>query len=754
MSGYGALDYGSGEYGGPGATFDLASVAAVDSETVDLTFSDSLVKTLAVFTTGSYSIPGVKVFGVAPVSGAVVRLHTSPQTNGKKYFVHVVGDLRGVSSFLPLTNRLGEYTASVGYPAFVVKNLKARPRCEGGKIHLTWTNPTEANAVNVTIHRRAKGYPFDLADGGTEVYNQNGSPAASFLDTGLDVNTFYYYLVVVTPDPGYAPGVNLTLITKNSFAMGLSIEPFNSKDTFFWRHSTRDERVRDALPLTEGGGDGFLERWFAMMGCWLDTLRGWTKSLDTLTNDDDAPLPVIHARVRSLGTEPEGESYDYLTARRMALGLTAQYQIRGSCAGIVDAVKLLTLWDAVCVDLSSGDSCPSGAVSLKTYDGTSALRYGEGVDVTSTFGLLLDPGTIGAVDEWAGGKLLGWMGDVACVESNTVTQAALYTSPKDLETVAELLIGGTLLRLNSVLGVKKGLALEVRDGVNGHISEVASVNAVNKTCVLVTPSIHTFASGTGVSVGKSFIRAEYYSETGVAALVGIVTVVTDADAEWEENQWKGFYFCPETNGSYPILGNSKTELFFGSNITVGAIKYGIATSYGIGATFADRAPHFTYTLSSGYHSTIYNPFLDFQARGSRYDYYSRLYYGPGVNLLGAWGPNDVGVYITTPGIVVTMGEAVGAIGNVFQIDPQQVPPNADDWMGLYLNPNQNQNQLFRIVTNSATEITVAGDITSLAVPGQRYYVLSKRDAMRYQRLDKRLRTEFTEADAKPHLFFT
>jgi hypothetical protein len=92
--------------------------------------------------------------------------------------------------------------------------------------------------------------------------------------------------------------------------------------------------------------------------------------------------------------------------------------------------------------------------------------------------------------------------------------------------------------------------------------------------------------------------------------------------------------------------------------------------------------------------------------------------------------------------------------NVFQLDPNQDPPGVDGWVGMYLNPNQNQKQLFRIVANTATTVTVAGDITSLCIPGQRYYVLKKRDAMRYQRLDKRLRTEFTDADAKPHIFFT
>lgn len=751
MSGYGFLKYGVDGFGGSGPTFDLVSVAPVDTETVDLTFSEKVLRSSAVFSLGSYSIPGVKVYGAAPISDTVVRLRTSPQASGKKYTLNVVGDLRGAVAFIPLTNRWGAYTASVGYPPFVVKNLKARPRCEGNQIHLTWKNP--ASTIAITIHRRSKGYPFDLTDAATEVYN--GPSIETFLDTGLEGNTFYYYLVVATNNPSYATGVDLVKITKDSRVMGLSIESLNSKDTFFWRQATRDERHLDALPVSEGGGAGFLERWFTIMGCWLDTLRGWTKALENNTDDDRAPLHVTAARVRSLGALPEGDSYDFLTTRRMALGLVAQYQIRGSCAGIVDAVKMLTLWDSACVDLGNGDGCPSGAVGLKTYDGTSALLYGEGSDITSPFAKMTDPSGLGAASDWAGGKLLGWVGDVACVEDNTLTEAKLYLSPKDLELTSDLAFGGTHVSLNSVLGIKKGIAIEIRTNAAGHISEVASVDYAGKTVVLVSPSTHNFPSGATVSVGKSFLRAEYYSEAGVAVTsLGGQTTITDTTAEWEENQWKGHYLCPEGNGKYLITGNSKTELFFGSGFAIGAIKYGIAFDYTVGVDFEHRIPHYKYKLSSGYHSTIYNPLLDFQARGSRYDFYSRMYFGPGANLVGAWGPNDVGVYITTKGIPVTMGETAGVVLNVFQLDPNQDPPGVDGWVGMYLNPNQNQKQLFRIVANTATTVTVAGDITSLCIPGQRYYVLKKRDAMRYQRLDKRLRTEFTDADAKPHIFFT
>jgi len=752
MSGYGSLKYGSGGYGGSGPTFDLVSVTPVDNETLDLSFSEDVLRSVAAFSLGSYSIPGVQVLGALFVGSDTIRLHTTPHVTGKKYTLHVVGDLRGKQKNLPLTKRVGSYTASIGYPPFVVSDLKARPRCEGNRIHLTWKNP--AMTVGITIHRRSRGYPFDLTDEATEVYS--GSPIKEFLDTGLEANTFYYYLVVATNNPSYATGVDLVRITKASLAMGLSIEAFNSKDTFFWRQSTRDERLLDALPTSEGGGEGYLERWFTIFGCWLDTLRGWTKALENNTDDDRAPLPVTHARVRSLGTEPEGDSYDYLTPRRMALGLAAQYQIRGSCNGIVDVTKILTLWDATCVDLGNGDACPSGATSLKTYDGVSALRYDSGSTITSSLGEMVDPGGLGVADEWAGGKLLGWIGDVACVEGSTPTKANLNTSPKDLTTTTVLLVGGTTIGVSSVLGLKKGIALELRTATVSHISEVASVDYGAKTCVLVTPSPHNLDAGTTISIGKSSIRAEYYSESGVASTpIGGTTTITDTTAAWEENQWKGHQCCPEGNGKYLITGNSATELFFGVGFAPdGPITYGIAYDYDIGVDFDHRTPHYKYRLSTGYHSTIYNPLLDFQARGTRYDYYNRLYSGPGANLMGAWGPNDVGVFITTPGILVTMGETAGVQSNVFQLDPNMPAPALDEWAGMYLNPNQNQGQLFRIVTNTTTTVTVAGDITSLCVKGQRYYVLGKRDAMRYLRLDKRLRTEFTDTDARPHIFFT
>ena len=81
------------------------------------------------------------------------------------------------------------------------------------------------------------------------------------------------------------------------------------------------------------------------------------------------------------------------------------------------------------------------------------------------------------------------------------------------------------------------------------------------------------------------------------------------------------------------------------------------------------------------------------------------------------------------------------------------PPTINAWVGYYLNPNQNQEQMFEIVANTGTTVTVAGDIDSLVFAGQSYYVLKPRDRARFTRVSERLRGEFTSDEVRVHVLF-
>ena len=72
---------------------------------------------------------------------------------------------------------------------------------------------------------------------------------------------------------------------------------------------------------------------------------------------------------------------------------------------------------------------------------------------------------------------------------------------------------------------------------------------------------------------------------------------------------------------------------------------------------------------------------------------------------------------------------------------------------MFINPNQNYNQVFQIVANDASTVTVGGIISSLMVVGQLYFVLKARDTARYQRILARLQGEFSDTDVRIHVFF-
>ena len=119
-------------------------------------------------------------------------------------------------------------------------------------------------------------------------------------------------------------------------------------------------------------------------------------------------------------------------------------------------------------------------------------------------------------------------------------------------------------------------------------------------------------------------------------------------------------------------------------------------------------------------------------------------------LLGAWGPCDLGIYVTTPGVALYRGRVTG-VGTT-TITDSNLSLTVDSLVGMYLNPNQNQGLLFKIVSNTATTIMVSGNVSRIARVRQGYVVLTPRDAQRYQRLQARI-GEFVEDGIRPHILF-
>lgn len=573
--------------------------------------------------------------------------------------------------------------------------------------------------------------------------------------------TYYYYLVLASPD------VSPTSwdIDDGSRAFALSISKMfeHSKNHLWVKSNTpRYKRELDALPVAEGGGGGFLDRWFGVMGCWLALMRGNMKALQLMNDPDKSPIHVLPAQNISLGIEPEGLAYDFDILRRPLTSLVYVYKRKGSCPGIVETVRMFTKWDAVCIEFGL-NQCQNGASSLRFWDGQSILSYGSGpspAQITQTVidaeGTAVFTDTLATWDIGLFGEstLRGWIGDILCVSDNpTATTLTIEPPRKVTEILDATLVGETSFDVASTVGLRPGLNIQITSNVEvagAYAAEVFEINTVVPgvpgTITVKTAARYAFGAGSKLSIAKSITRAEY-----VGSGVAFAQLITDPVGGFVENQWKGYKLLDSANVVHNVLENTGNVITVDGAAPVSG-AYSVAYDFTLGGAFASRTPHLRYKLGNGVHSTLFEPTYDIETRGTLYDPYNRTYGGSGSPLQGVFGPNDVGIHVTTP-VAVVQGKASSSAGAVFDLDTTQPAPGINALVGMYLNPNQNQEQFFEVLSNTATTVTVAGDVASLIVSGQAYYVLKPRDKVRFERVTKRLRTEFMDGDSRPHLLF-
>ncbi len=595
-----------------------------------------------------------------------------------------------------------------------------------------------------------------LTEGVTNSYPVGARVAKS---SELQAQTYYYYLVLasVTVSPPYEYDID-----DLSRVFGLSIDAYSGKQ-WFVDNTPRHDLALDAKSLADGGGGGFLDSWFTIMGCWLNLMRGHINALALTADPDAAPFHTLTAKNQSLGIEPEGFAYDLDIVRRPLTSLVYVYKRKGTCPGIVETVSMFTKWEASCREFAF-NQCQGGAGTLKTWDGNSQLEYGQEtaatvvMEVTSAEGAarFYDPGQTWSDDLWKDGALRGWIGDIACIDTNVDNEVTVL-APRQVTTltVGES-AGDSSIAVASTIQLIVGMSVQIISttetslGSGVYASEIVEVSSVTPGVPGTIGIRGTLASAYPIdsvlTIGKSILRREF---TGTATVVG--QVLTDTSAVWVENQWVGYQLLASDNVKHAVVSNTGTTVTVdGAAPAVGA--YSIAKDFAVAGSFAARIPLLRYKITNNVHSTFFEPTLDLQTKGTIYDPFTRLYNGPAAVLSGVYGPSDVAAFIST-NVAVAIGRAQSVTGFVFDLDTNQPAPTVNEWQGYYLNPNQNQEQMFEILENTTTTLTIAGDVGSLVTAGQYYYVLKPRDRVRYQRITTRLRKEFTDTDVKIHVLF-
>lgn len=574
----------------------------------------------------------------------------------------------------------------------------------------------------------------------------------------LDAQTYYYYTVLASDDAG----PYLYDIADASRVSALSLGVFTGKD-WFLDNVPKYHLERDYQGAADSGGAGFLDKWFTVMGCWLNLMRGNLNALSLAGNPDAAPFHVLPAKNLDLGIAAEGFAYDFDIARRPLGALAYTYKRKGTCQGIIETVRMFTKWDAECKEFGF-NQCQGGASTVKTWDGvsqldtnveTGILTFAQVVTSPEGVATFTDTSEAWSNDLWKEGTLRGWLGDVACVNTN-VGNVVTMNAPRGHTTLTVgPAAGASSLTVASTAGLLPGMCVQIIAGAPvlgvypSEIVEIASLVAgAPGTLTLHGVTANAYPIGSRVTIGKSIVRREFLG-TATAAL----QVMTDTGAKWTNNQWLGYKVLDANNALHNVVSNTATTITVdGAAPPAGPAEYAIASDFVLGASFALRKSLLRYKIGNGTHSTWFEPTYDIEERGTLFDPFNRLYNGPGAVLTGGYGPSDVATYILTQ-VTVAQGQGQSATGAVFTLDPSQPPPGVNAWVGYFLNPNQNQEQLFEILENDATTVTVAGATSSLVVAGQYYYVLKPRDKVRFHRLTRRLRKEFTDTDVQIHVLF-
>jgi hypothetical protein len=487
----------------------------------------------------------------------------------------------------------------------------------------------------------------------------------------------------------------------------------------------------------------------------------------------------------SLGFTGEGLSYDYDALRRTFSSITSVYKKRGTCPGVQQLAQLLVRWATVCVEF--GQSNCIGLTNAKVWDGVSALDFGAD-SVTNTItqvvtnvqgaALFTDPskGTfIGPVpwsvtDRWADGKVRSSLGDVLCVQASEATASVSGTLTirepyAYVQLTAPALVGATSVVVDDIRGFQPGQRIQLINSVTyapsayrSEISDiaVAGINVATNTVTLRRPLQYAYLSGARVTLQTTILRKEF---SGLATTV-VAATITDTGVFWTQNQWTGYKLLYVDGVVRNIVSNTfNTVTVTGAPMAAsGSNDYRIAYNFSAG-TFSTATAYLGYRVGNGVHTSIFEPTWSLYLVAEPNDPRNRLWQGPGSTLLGAWGPTDVGIYVTAtvdgggPGTVASGKQGtVGVQTSRLVLDPIGYR-NAGypSLVGYYLNPNQNQTTFFEVLIDNGTSLVVAGDISSFVVSGQPYYVLSKRDMNRFLALQKRVFYEFTDTDVRPRL---
>lgn len=765
---FGSDNFGSDNFGSSGETggsLSIVSVVAINSNLIEVTFSADIAGTVETTSVSNYTINGgLTVLGVWIPATNQVRISTTDQLSNHLYTLTVNTDVIGAAGEV-LTINTAQFTSSSVASFPVVTDLKARTSCLGKRIDLMWTLPAGAEWIRIV---RSEDNPIlDLTDPHTVVYNN--VEVSEFSDTGLEEDKFYYYAVLAASVQNPLDSQLLVLPQSKVECLSISEKYYEQSKTFLVNNTPDVVLELDSMPVSEGGGEGFMEKINNVMVCWVALMRGRANIAPAYNDPDRVPFSAIPLKLAELGLTADGSSYDLSVPRRMLKFGPDVIRSHGSTPGIRMAINMLSGWQAEIVPISL-NKYPYRRYgrAITTYDGKSKRITKFAGTLTQAVNTLNDSTLSLTANEWAGGTAVSTVtGDIADIVSNTSTQLTFKTATPVGTLVGSVAAGAFTFTVQSpgTVQIKRGMTIQVTSGSSWQIFK--TTNVTNAGVVTVQPAVQSggFPAGAAVSIELSNIRSELVVRGTVTEIIDgsySVGIVDTASSQVINNRqfvaagqfsiWVEGMPAPAV-----ITNNSRSLVNFDAGIGLapaGVRNVAICRGTFGGASYAARVPTLHYTIRSKHSTTTYNPNIDLARRGSKYDQANRFVHGrnPFPN---SWGSNDVLVYLSNT-IPTSVGQcqapAVGVDGS-FTLDPAQ-PTFADgSLVGYYLNPNQAQNELVKITGNTSTKLFTEIGVLPLVSERSYYFIMSPRNAAKYAQLVRRINRDFSHDDITVRFLF-
>jgi hypothetical protein len=231
-----------------------------------------------------------------------------------------------------------------------VSDLKAEPNERGGRIDLSWLNPTDGGFAGVKVLRRASAYP-DTSPDSVSRWLVHDEPAAAtpaglaaiFVDEPLQGETVYYYTVV--------PYNAASQLQAPSFASAMATSPYQTAAHLYDSLPGLYRNFDTILPPAAPGLDaqesarGQLRRLVEMFGLEFDVLRSFAagvRNFYDVGRVDGVLLPLL-AEWAGWHTNT---SLDYDKQRNEIRYAPHFYRTAGVPANTRATINRLVTWDA------------------------------------------------------------------------------------------------------------------------------------------------------------------------------------------------------------------------------------------------------------------------------------------------------------------------------------------------------------------------------------------------------------------------